>query len=116
MRLLGLAVAIFGIVSGVAGYEVSDPTLDLLTAASLIVAYCCERSNPMSPFLKIFLALFSVETIVFGLGDFAGRLGYWPQSLEEARLPPTLALTVAMGMRVGLSPRKVNALAGRKLQ
>ncbi|WP_294539346.1 SbmA/BacA-like family transporter [uncultured Rhodoblastus sp.] len=96
MRLLGLAVAIFGIISGFAGYALSDPTLDLLAAASLIVAYCCQRSGPMSPFLKIFLALFSVETILFGLGDFAGRFGYWPKALQEARFPPTLALTVAM--------------------
>ncbi len=96
MRLLGLAVALFGVLSGVIGFELSNPTLDLLTAASLIVAYCCWRSAPLSPFLKIFLALFTVETIVFGLADFAARFGLWPKALAEARIPPTLALTVAM--------------------
>ena len=96
MRFLGLAVAIFGIVSGFAGYRFSDPTLDLLAVASLIVAYCCERSGPMSQFLKIFLALFAVETIVFGLGGISALLGYWPQALAETPIPPTMPLTVAM--------------------
>jgi putative ATP-binding cassette transporter len=96
MRLLGLAVAIFGVLSGIVGIQQADPTLDLLAGASLIVAFCCERSGPISRFLKIFLALFSVETIVFGLANFAARFGYWPKSLEDAQIPPTLALTVAM--------------------
>jgi putative ATP-binding cassette transporter len=96
MRLLGLAVALFGILSAFLGYRLGEPTLELLAGASLIVAYCCERSGPVSRFLKIFLALFSVETIVFGLADFAARLGYWPKGLEDAQFPPTLSLTVAV--------------------
>lgn len=96
MRLLGLAVAIFGILSAIVGYEFSDPTLDLLAVASFIAAYCCTRSGPVSPFLKIFLALFSVETIIFGLANFAAHFGAWPAALEEAKIPPTLPLTVAL--------------------
>ncbi|MCI4679929.1 ABC transporter ATP-binding protein/permease [Rhodoblastus acidophilus] len=96
MRLLGVAVALFGILSGVVGYQSSNPTLELLAAASLVAAYCCERSADVSRFLKIFLALFTVETIVFGLADLSARFGFWPKSLADARLPPTLALTVAM--------------------
>lgn len=96
MRLLGLAVAIFGILSAIVGYEFSDPTLDLLAVASFIAAYCCYRSGPVSPFLKIFLALFAVETIIFGLANFAAHFGAWPEALAEAKIPPTLPLTVAL--------------------
>jgi vitamin B12/bleomycin/antimicrobial peptide transport system ATP-binding/permease protein len=96
MQLLGVAVALFGLLSGGVGIQSGNPTLDLLAAASGIVAYCCWRSAPISPFLKIFLALFAVETIVFGLANLATHFGLWPKSLAEARVPPTLALTVAM--------------------
>jgi putative ATP-binding cassette transporter len=96
MKILGVAVALFGLMSGVVGLEFANPTLDLLAVASLIVAYCCWRSAPVSRFLKIFLALFAAETIVFGLADLAARVGLWPKFLAEARVPPTLALTVAM--------------------
>ena len=96
MRILGLTVALFALLAAAAGWRLGDPTLDLLTAAGLIVCYCCLRSAPVSRFLKIFIALFSVETIVFGLGDLAARFGYWPKALEDARLPATLSLTVAI--------------------
>lgn len=96
MKLLGVAVALFGFLSGGVGLRLGNTTLVLLAAASLIVAYCCWRSAQVSSFLKIFLALFAVETIAFGLADIAARFGYWPRSLAEARMPPTLALTVAM--------------------
>jgi putative ATP-binding cassette transporter len=96
MTLLGLTVALFGILSGVAGYRFSDPTLDLLAVASLIVGYCCLRSAPVSQFLKIFLALFAAETIIFGLGSISALLGYWPPALAETPIPPTMPLTVAM--------------------
>ncbi|WP_374547495.1 ABC transporter ATP-binding protein/permease, partial [Rhodoblastus sp.] len=47
-------------------------------------------------FLKIFIALFSVETILFGLANISGQLGYWPKALAETPIPATLPLTVAM--------------------
>jgi putative ATP-binding cassette transporter len=96
MRILGLAVAVFALVAAFAGWRLDDTTLKLLGAAGLILFYCCEKSGPVSAYLKIFIALFSVETIVFGLADIAARFGYWPAALNEARLPDTLALTVAV--------------------
>jgi putative ATP-binding cassette transporter len=96
MRILGLAVAVFALVAAFAGWRLGDTTLELLAAAGLILFYCCEKSGPVSAYLKIFIALFSIETIVFGLADLAARFGYWPAAMEEARLPDTLALTVAV--------------------
>ncbi len=96
MRILGLAVALFALLSLGIGYQSGDATLELLGGAGLIVFYCCERSGPVSAFLKIFIALFSVETIVFGGADLAARYGYWPKALEEMQLPTTLVLTVAV--------------------
>ncbi len=96
MRLLGFAVALFALLAAAAGWRLGDATLGLLAASSLYLSYICLRSAPVSAFLKIFIALFSVETIAFGLGDLVARFGYWPKALNEARLPDTLSLTVAV--------------------
>ncbi len=96
MKSLGLAVALFAALSIGVGYQQNAAMLELVGGAALVTAYCCWRSAPISLFLKIFIALFSVEVIVFGLGDLAARFGYWPGFLAEAKLPPTLALTVAV--------------------
>jgi putative ATP-binding cassette transporter len=96
MKILGLAVAVFALVAAGLGVAQSESILELLGGFSLVAALCCWRSAPVSPFLKIFIALFSVEIIVFGLADFANRFGYWPKMLAEAPIPPTLSLTVAV--------------------
>jgi putative ATP-binding cassette transporter len=96
MKILGLVVAAFAIVCAYLGLSGGDNMLELLAAGSLIAAWCCWRSAPISIFLKIFIALFSVETVIFGLGVFAARFGYWPKLLAEAQLPPTLPLTVSV--------------------
>ena len=96
MRILAVAVALFALLAFAVGWNAKDTPLELLGPASLIAAWCCWRSAPISRFLKIFIALFSVETIVFGLADLSARFGYWPKALEEAPIPTTLALTVAI--------------------
>ena len=84
MKILAVAVALFAVLAFAVGWKAGDVTMELLGPFALIAAYCCWRSGPISRFLKIFIALFSVETIVFGLADFSARFGYWPKSLEEA--------------------------------
>jgi putative ATP-binding cassette transporter len=96
MKILGLAVAIFALVALGLGIAQHDSMLQLLGAFSLIAAWCCWRGADGSVFLKIFIALFCVEIIAFGLGDFAARFGYWPHALDNAKFPATLPLTVAV--------------------
>src|SRR5208337_5564738 len=95
-RILAIAVALFAVLAFAVGWKAGDTPLELLGPASLLAAYCCWRSAPVSDFLKIFIALFSVETIVFGLADLAARFGYWPKALAETPIPTTLVLTVAV--------------------
>ena len=40
-------------------------------------------SAAISSFLKVFVAIFSTETIVFGLAVVAGRAGFWPTACDE---------------------------------
>jgi putative ATP-binding cassette transporter len=95
MKILALAVALFALVAFAVGWNAGDTALELLGPTTLIAAWCCWRSAPVSQFLKIFIALFSAESIVFGLADLAARAGYWPKALAEAPIPTTLVLTVA---------------------
>ncbi len=96
MKPLGLALALFAVGAGAAGLHFADTGLFLIAVASLVCAGAVLASASVSSFLKIFIALFSTETIVFGLGHLADLFGLWPQSLEETKLPETLPLTVAV--------------------
>jgi len=54
------------------------------------------RSSTLSSFLKIFIWIFSVETIVFGLCVLAADVSMWPAAYAEYKLPVTLPITVAI--------------------
>jgi putative ATP-binding cassette transporter len=95
MIALSLGVALFGLLALV--QPVIDESLPgvLLNCISLLCAYTTYRSATISSFLKIFVAVFSTETIVFGLPVVAGRSGLWP--FDPQYLPPeSLPLTVAI--------------------
>ena len=96
MKILAVAVALFAVLAFAVGWKAGDVTMELLGPFALIAAYCCWRSGPISRFLKIFIALFSTETILFGLAALAALAGYWPKALQDAFLPTTVVLTVAI--------------------
>src|SRR3974390_3915340 len=96
MKLLSLCVCLFGLLVLV------QPALELNSAGALLggVALICAvttfRSSAISSFLKIFVAIFSTETIVFGLAVLAVRTGLWPAAYAQYQPPESLALTVAI--------------------
>ena len=96
MKLLALAVVAFAVLAGVAGMFSRDPFLYLIAGAAAVCAFTTGRSAAISPFLRIFVAIFSTETIVFGLVTVAVRLGLWPGQLAALALPDELTVTVAI--------------------
>ena len=96
MHLLAIAVAIFAIAAAAVGIKTSDNLVFFLAGASLVCAYSAWRSSAISAFLKIFVAIFATETIVFGLAMLVAKLGLWPATLREYMLPESLPLTVAI--------------------
>jgi hypothetical protein len=62
----------------------------------LLCAAVTFRSRAISSFLKIFVCIFSTETIVFGLAVLAGRAGLWPADYAEYLPPELLPQTVAI--------------------
>src|SRR6266446_6854046 len=73
-----------------------DVTTAVLGVAALLCAYTTFHSTAISSFLKIFVGIFSTETIVFGLAVLAGRAGLWPADYTDYLPPESLPLTVAI--------------------
>ncbi|HEY7299670.1 MAG TPA: ABC transporter ATP-binding protein/permease [Xanthobacteraceae bacterium] len=96
MKKLSLAVACVGLLSLILGGATHDMATAGLGALALVCAVTTFRSYSISSFLKIFVGIFSTETVVFGLALLADRAGFWPAGFAEYRLPESLPLTVAI--------------------
>jgi putative ATP-binding cassette transporter len=96
MKLLAVAVAVFGIAALIQSTIQGNLEGDLLGATALICAATTSRSSGISSFLKIFVGIFSTETIIFGLAVVAVRAGIWPAYFALEVPPESLPLTVAI--------------------
>ncbi|MFM2444353.1 MAG: hypothetical protein RJB09_1539, partial [Pseudomonadota bacterium] len=96
MKALSLAVLAFAVLSfGLGAAGKFDGGL-LLGTAGLICAVSTFRSQKISSFLKIFVAIFATETVIFGLIVMAIKLGFWPEWARNYVIPDSLPLTVAV--------------------
>lgn len=96
MRALGVAVGLFAVLAALVAVRTGDAFFYGIAAASLLCAAATWASARISSFLKIFVAIFSTETIVFGLVSLAVRLEFWPSSFKDYVPPGSLPLTVAL--------------------
>src|SRR5262249_43668363 len=96
MKSLSIGLALFGIIALVVAATGEDATTAVLGAACLLCAFTTFNATAISSFLKIFVGIFSTETIVFGLAVLAGKVGAWPADYEEYLPPESLPLTVAI--------------------
>ncbi|MFT4099179.1 MAG: ABC transporter ATP-binding protein/permease [Rhodoblastus sp.] len=96
MRILSGAVGAFGLLAAFAAYRMDDSFLYLVAAAAFLCAYTTWASQHISAFMKIFVAIFSTETVVFGLAVVALHAGVWHERLKNFTPPDSLPLTVAM--------------------
>jgi len=96
MKPLSIAVALFGLVALIQPVKDMNAAAAVLGVVTLIAALTTYRSVAISSFLKIFVGIFSVETIIFGLAVVAVRAGLWPQYFAEEQPPESLPLTVAI--------------------
>jgi vitamin B12/bleomycin/antimicrobial peptide transport system ATP-binding/permease protein len=96
MKPLSVAVALLGLAALVQpAFHMSIGTA-LLGVVVLICAFTTFRSSGMSSFLKIFVGVFSTETIVFGIPVLIARAGEWPRIFAGYLPPESLPLTVAI--------------------
>jgi vitamin B12/bleomycin/antimicrobial peptide transport system ATP-binding/permease protein len=94
MRMWSLAA--FAVLALVLGAFKEDPMTLLIGGASALAAFAALPRWNLSTFLTLLCDLFAIETVLFGLGDLAALMGYWPQSLEEYQLPTYLPLATAL--------------------
>src|ERR1700746_2401623 len=87
MKPLSICVALFGLLALVQPVIDRDMSGTLVGIAALLCAAATYYSSTISSFLKIFVGIFAVETIVFGLAAVAGRAGLWPAAYRDF-LPP----------------------------
>ena len=74
MKLLSVTLALFAVLALVQPARQLDFPGTLLGIVVLLCAATTFRSRAISSFLKIFVGIFSTETIVFGLAVSAGRV------------------------------------------
>jgi putative ATP-binding cassette transporter len=96
MKLLGLLVAAFAVIAVIAGAYTHHSGLYLLAGFSLGAAITTYRSVALGAYLEIFVAIFSIETILFGGLCVVDALGLWPDSLDAVRMQISVADTVAL--------------------
>src|SRR5262249_49248012 len=75
---------------------IGDSTTGVLGAAALVCALTTFGATGISSFLKIFVGIFSTETIVFGIAALAGPAALWPPDYADYLPPESLPLTVAI--------------------
>jgi vitamin B12/bleomycin/antimicrobial peptide transport system ATP-binding/permease protein len=96
MKILSICVAAFGLLALAVAEEFHDLSGGGLGVTALLCALATWRSTSISSFLKIFVSIFSIETVVFGLCVLAAEADAWPAAYAEYQLPVTLPITVAI--------------------
>jgi vitamin B12/bleomycin/antimicrobial peptide transport system ATP-binding/permease protein len=96
MHALSLAVAAFGLAALLVGFHTPDVGVFLFAAATLLCAASTYLSQRISIFLRIFVAIFAIETIPFGIGYLSDVLKLWPKAYADYALPSTVPLSVAL--------------------
>jgi putative ATP-binding cassette transporter len=96
MRYLGIAVAVFGVIELVVGYQAGEGWEIASGVSALVCAVTTYLSPAISSYLKVFVRIFSIETVLFGPGLLAVKAGLWPAALAEFAVPDQLPFTVAM--------------------
>jgi putative ATP-binding cassette transporter len=91
-----LAVGLFAAVSFVLGVSSGDGIVIGLGVAAAICAVTTYLSCDISSFLKIFAAIFGIETVAFGAAYLLGSTGYWPEAYRAYLMPWEVPLTIAM--------------------
>jgi putative ATP-binding cassette transporter len=96
MKQLAFAVGVFAVAALAAAFYTSGVAVILLAVAAAACAVTTYRARRISTFLRIFDAIFAVETIVFGLAFLTDKTGFWPEAYADYLPPESLAVTVAI--------------------
>src|SRR6516164_7635150 len=91
MKTLSFTVALFSALALGLAWKHGDMGTGALGIVALLCAFTTYWSTSISSFLKIFVGIFTIETVVL-----AGRAGIWPAAYREYLPPDSLPVTVAV--------------------
>ena len=114
MKPLSVAVALFGLAALVQPVMQMNIAAALLGGVVLVCAVTTFLASKISSFLKIFVSIFSTETIVFGIRRAgSSRAGRWPEGFAQYLPPESLPLTVAIFSILVYAVAQIRALWSR---
>jgi putative ATP-binding cassette transporter len=96
MTVLAIFVGLFSAAAAAVSLKSGDTIVMVLAGAGALCAFTTYQSRKISTFLQIFAAVFSAETVIFGVIFLVAAIGLWPSSLEDYAFPESLPLTVAI--------------------
>src|SRR5262249_32027512 len=96
MYPVDLGDGLFAMVGVVVTASSKNATTAVVAVLALICAYTTFHAAGLASFLKIFIDIFSTETIVFGLAVLLGKMELWPAAYAEYQLPDSVPLTVTI--------------------
>jgi putative ATP-binding cassette transporter len=96
MHRLAVLVAVFSLASAGVAVKTGEPTVWLLAVVAALCAVTTNKARAISSYLRIFAAIFAVETVLFGCLFLATQVGLWPQDLADYAIPESLPLTVGI--------------------
>jgi vitamin B12/bleomycin/antimicrobial peptide transport system ATP-binding/permease protein len=91
-----IAAAIIAAASLISGLAGGDRNAIILGVVGAGLAWSAFRGSVISPFLRVFLVIFSAEYVLTGLAFLLGKHGFWPEVLEALTIPFQLPLTVGL--------------------
>jgi vitamin B12/bleomycin/antimicrobial peptide transport system ATP-binding/permease protein len=90
-----IAAAVIAAASLISGFS-GDRMPLVLAAVGAGLAFSAFRAAVISPFLRVFMVIFSAEYALTGLGYLMGKHGFWPEALGAIAIPAELPLTVGL--------------------
>ncbi len=91
-----IAVAVVTALSLISGIAGGDRSALILAVVGAGITWSAYKGSTISPFLRVFLVIFSAEFVLTGLCYLAGKNGLWPEALSALTIPFELPLTVGL--------------------
>jgi putative ATP-binding cassette transporter len=96
MKQVTLGVALFGLLALVPAVIGESVSTWAIAITALLCAFTTSRSMSISSFLKIFVMIFSVETVISGLAVLAAQTGFWPAKYAHYEVPESLPVAFSL--------------------
>ena len=87
------AVGLLSLILGLAGGN--TPSIGI-GAVGLLLGFSAWKSSAISPFLRLFMVIFTSEYVLTGIAYLMGARDFWPKALEAITIPSELPLTVGL--------------------